>query len=137
VTSALGTPATGHYSQILLFKNTSTGPCEISGYPGVAGLNSSGQQAIQAVRTLNGFLGGVPNGASPPAVILTPGQSASAIVEGTSTPIGTETSCPTYTSVLVTPPNSRQSVTLAIGLSGCSAIQVHPVVPGTSGTIQQ
>jgi hypothetical protein len=109
----------------------------MSGYPGVAGLNSSGQQVVQAVRTLNGFMGGVPTGVNPPIVTLAPGQSASAMVEGTDVPTGTATTCPGYSTLLVTPPDTRQSTTLAIGLSGCSAIQIHPVVAGSSGTIQQ
>jgi hypothetical protein len=136
VTSGPGGGATGHVSDVLLFKNTST-PCTMTGYPGVAGLNSSGQQVVQAMRTLNGFMGGVPTGDSPPIVTLTPGQVASAIVEGTDVPIGTEVTCPSYPALLVTPPNTRQSVTLNTGLPGCSAIEVHPVVMGTSGTIQQ
>jgi hypothetical protein len=130
VTSGSGGGATGHVSDVLLFKNTST-PCTMTGYPGVAGLNSSGQEVVQAMRTLKGFMGGVPAGDSPPIVTLAPGQVASAIVEGTDVPIGTAVTCPSYPALLVTPPNTRQSVTLNTGLPGCSAIEVHPVVMGT------
>lgn len=136
VTSGSAGAATGHESDVLLFKNTSA-TCTITGYPGVAGLNSSGQQVVQAIRALNGFMGGVPTGESPPIVTLAPGQVASAIVEGTDTPIGTEVTCPSYPAILVTPPNTRQAVTVKTGLPGCSTIEVHPVVTGTSGTIQQ
>lgn len=136
VTSGYGAAATGHASDVLLFKNTST-TCTLTGYPGVAGLNSSGHQVVQAMRTLNGFMGGVPTGESPPIVTLAPGQVASAIVEGTDVPIGGAVACPSYPALLVTPPNTPQSVTLNTGLPGCSGIEVHPVVMGTSGTVHQ
>ena len=124
--------ATGHIAVTIVFKNIGSSTCTLSGYPGVAGLDSSGNQAVQATRTLNGFVGGVSQG-PPPVVQLQPGQSASAIAEGTDVPTGTETSCPSYPSLLVTPPNLRQSKTLPDGLPGCSGIQIHPVVPGTTG----
>ncbi len=89
------------------------------------------------MRTLNGFMGGVPTGESPPPVTLTPGQVASAIVEGTDMPIGTEVTCPSYPALLVTPPDTRQSVTLKTGLQVCSAIEVHPVVKGLQGLSSQ
>ncbi len=125
----------GHIGVVLAFKNTSAQTCKLTGYPGVAGLNAAGHQAIQAIRTLNGYTGGVPTGQSPPVVTLTTGQSASARIEGTDVPIGNATSCPTYPKLLVTPPNTTQSVTIDMSMVGCSPVQVHPVVPGTSGSI--
>jgi hypothetical protein len=136
VTAGQGQAATGHSSDVLVFKNVSTTSCKLSGYPGVAGLDSAGQQVVQAVRTLNGFLGGVPAGSNPPEVNLAPSQSASSVAEGTGMPIGTESTCPGYLSLLVTPPNTRQSVTIDKTLPGCSPIEIHPVVPGTSGSVQ-
>jgi len=126
----------GHVDQVILFTNISHVACTLTGYPGVAGLSSSGQQETQAKRTLSGYLGGLWNGATtPPRVSLTPGQAASAIVEGTDVTVGTETSCPVYDSFLVTPPNLTHSVRLVVsgGFPGCSPIEVHPVVPGTNG----
>jgi hypothetical protein len=74
-------------------------------------------------------------GIAPPVVTLAPGDTASAIVEGTDMPVGTATSCPTYPALLVTPPDAQQSVTVAVGIEGCSHILVHPVVAGTSGDL--
>jgi hypothetical protein len=36
----------------------------------------------------------------------------------------------------VTAPNAKVSVTIPFSLPGCSGLQVHPVVPGTSGSTQ-
>lgn len=134
----------GHENQIILFTNQSNDSCTLSGYPGIAALNSSGQEVVQAERSLSGYLGGLWNNATtPPSVTLQPGGTASAIVEGTDNPVGTETSCPYYPELLVTPPNLTTSVRITVtglgtppenGLPGCTSIQVHPVVTGNTGT---
>jgi hypothetical protein len=124
----------GHEDQVILFTNSSQSACSLSGYPGVAGLDAQGNQAVQAVRTPSGYLGGLASGdVTPPVVVLAPGQSASATVEGTDNPVGTATSCPSYPELLVTPPDLTGSTRVAAGLPGCSPIQIHPVVPGTTG----
>jgi Protein of unknown function (DUF4232) len=124
----------GHIGIVLAFKNTSAQTCKLTGYPGVAGLNAAGAQVIQATRTLNGYMQVLPAGQGPPVVTLTTGQSASAFVEGTDVPVGGATSCPTYPKLLVTPPNTTQQVTIDMSMPGCSPVQVHPVVPGTTGS---
>ena len=134
VTSASNSAA-GHIGVILLFKNTGAKPCSLQGYPGVAGLDASGKQVIQAKRTLNGFFRALRDGQGWPVVILTSGQSASAFVEGTDVPTGNATSCPTYPKLLVTPPNTTKSVTVNMSMPGCSPVQVHPVVPGKTGSL--
>jgi hypothetical protein len=137
VTGAFGGAALGHEGQILLFTNTSQSTCILGGYPGVAGLGAQGNQVVQAERSLNGYLGGLNNGATtPPIVVVTPGQSISALVEGTDVPVAPATSCPSYPAPLVTPPNLTVSVRVPLGLFECSPIQIHPVVPGSSGRVQ-
>ncbi|MGH8981438.1 MAG: DUF4232 domain-containing protein [Acidimicrobiales bacterium] len=124
----------GHEGGAILFKNVGTTACTLTGYPGVAGLSSSGKQVTQAQRTRFGYLGGFRTTSGPlPVVHLQPGATASAFVEGTDVPHGTETSCPSYPALLVTPPTSATSVKITEGLPGCTAIQVHPVVPGNTG----
>jgi hypothetical protein len=125
----------GHIGAILIFTNTSQATCSLVGYPGVAMLNAQGAQVLQAIRTPNAYLGGIPTGTRPPTVILKPGGAASATLEGTDVPAGTATTCPTYPKILVTPPNATQSTTLAVSMPGCSPVQIHPVVPGTSGSL--
>ena len=50
-------------------------------------------------------------------------------------PTGNATSCPTYPKLLVTPPNTTKSVTIDMSMPGCSPVQVHPVVPGKTGSV--
>jgi hypothetical protein len=134
VSNAGGGAGLGHVDQVLLFTNDSQATCTLSGYPGVAGLDAQGSQIVQAERTPSGYFGGLQNSATtPPIVALAPGQSASAIVEGTDSPAGSATSCPTYPALLVTPPNLTVSVRVTPGLPGCSPIEIHPLVPGISG----
>lgn len=125
----------GHVALPLLFTNDGTATCTLSGYPGVAALDSSGAQVAQAQRTPQGYLGGLEgySGGPLPVVSLAPGQTASAMVEGTDNPAGTATSCVTYAALLVTAPDTTTSVRVDSALPGCSALEVHPVVEGTSG----
>jgi Protein of unknown function (DUF4232) len=136
---SLGQPGAGlgHEGAAILFTNAGTSECSLSGYPGVAALDSSGAQVQQAQRTPNGYLGGMETGSStPPVVDLRAGAVASALVEGTDVPEGTATSCATYPALLVTPPTSSRSVKLTLSLPGCSPLQVHPVVSGTTGSTE-
>jgi hypothetical protein len=136
---------TGNVGQVLLFTNVSQTTCTVSGYPGVAALDSQGNQVAQAKRELIGYLGGLQNNAtSVPVVTLASGQVASAEVEGTDNPVGTATSCTYYPSFLVTPPGETHSVTVNAGVvqgsnipgfPGCSPISVNPMVPGTTGRL--
>lgn len=135
----------GNVGLPILFTNVSQTTCTLSGYPGVAALDSQGNQVAQAKRELIGYIGGLQNNAtSPPVVTLTSGQSASAEVEGTDNPVGAATSCTYYPSFLVTPPDETHSVTMSTGVGqgsnipgfpGCSPISVNPVVPGTTGRL--
>lgn len=127
--------ALGHEGGPILFENIGASPCSLQGYPGVAGLSTTGAQAVQAQWTPQGYMGGLrSSSAKPPLVVLGSHDVASALVEGTDNPIGDETTCPTYHKLLVTPPTSTQSATVAFGVPGCSRIQVHPVVPGATGS---
>jgi Protein of unknown function (DUF4232) len=137
VSGAMASAAAGHQGVVLLFVNHGPANCLLFGYPGVAGLNANGAQVVQAQRTLTGMMGGLAPGVTTvPRVTLAPGQTASAVVEGTDVPSGTETSCPTYPSLLVTAPNTMTSVMIPLALPGCSGLEVHPVVPGMSGSTQ-
>lgn len=137
VSGQAASAAAGHQGVVLLFVNNGSASCLLYGYPGVAGLDASGAQAVQATRTPTGMMGGLaPGVTTPPKVTLSPRQKASAVVEGSDVVQGTETGCPSYPALLVTPPNTKTSVTVPLGLPGCSPIEVHPVVSGTSGSTQ-
>jgi hypothetical protein len=125
VTAAPEQGAAGTVGAPIQFRNAGHRTCQLVGYPGVAGLDSAGRQAIQAARV--GSNGG------PTVVTIAPGQVASALVTGSDVPRGNATSCPTY-SLLVTPPGETHSIRVAARLPGCSGLAVRPVVAGTMGT---
>jgi hypothetical protein len=120
----------GHVGLTIVFTNGSHHQCTLYGYPGVAGLDRTGRQVTQALRTLSGYLGG---GYTRATVRLTPGGKASALVEGTDNPAGTAATCPVFPRLLVTAPNQTRSHVLAASIQGCSPMEVHPVVAGATG----
>lgn len=124
--------AAGTIGQVILFKNVSGTSCVLHAFPGVAGLDSSGNQIAQATRVVNlaPFTGST---ASLPTVTLAPGDTASALVFGSDVPTGTATSCVNYAALLVTPPNAFQSVRVTTTLPGCAGLRVGPVYSGTTG----
>lgn len=131
VTISGGDAGAGHRSKVLVFHNTSADTCVLQGYPGVAALDSAGRQVEQAQRTPQGYLGGLATG-NPPLVRLTAGAAASATVEAVGFgPDGN--GCTAYAGLLVTPPDETHPVRLGWDSDGCSGLQIHPVVPGTTG----
>jgi hypothetical protein len=126
--------AAGHLALVLVFNNVSrTATCEIIGYPGVDLVSASGATVVHLTRTLRGMAGGEPAGVTAPqAVILAPGQSASALAEASDVPQGGISNCGSY-SLLVTVPNQFVSVPGGTSMLPRCAAEIHPVVPGTSG----
>jgi hypothetical protein len=119
---------------VLVFNNVSrTTTCEIIGYPGVDLVSASGVTIAHLTRTLRGMMGGEPAGVTAPqAVILAPGQSASALAEASDVPQGGISDCGSY-SLLVTVPNQYVAVPAGTARLPRCAAQIHPVVPGTRG----
>ncbi|HET9691534.1 MAG TPA: DUF4232 domain-containing protein [Acidimicrobiales bacterium] len=121
--------AAGTIGVPLSFTNTGSTTCVLGGYPGVALLDASGAQAVQAART----------GSPGSPVRLAPGAEASALLTGSDVPSGSATSCPSYPAALVTPPGSTSSEHVSLtadggkGLPGCSTPQIRPVVAGSGG----
>ena len=130
VTTADGGAAAGHLSMVLLFANTGSAACVLGGYPGAAVSGSGGSTLLNAQRTLSGYTGGA-HGVG--VVTVAPGASASALLEWSDVP--TDNGCPGTgaTALLVTPPNTTATTSLAPISEVCSEFQIHPVVPGTSG----
>jgi hypothetical protein len=137
--------AGGSASEVIAFKNVGAASCSLTGFPGVAVLNQSGEQVEQAVRLRVALMGGQFDGIQLATVDLDPGQEASATVEGSDTPFGPETVCPYYPAFLITAPGQTRAVTLSAvgeqgpgftntGFPGCSRIVVTPVVPGDTGS---
>jgi hypothetical protein len=133
VTAQQGPSGSTHRSVILVFTNTGTVACEMKNYPAVALLDGGGQITQSAAEDDSGYLGGIrdPNA---PDVTVAPGASASAMLESLATNQD-GTSCTPPASMKINPPYDVQhSVTVAFVGDGCSTFEVHPVVPGTSGT---
>ncbi len=133
VTAASGGAGSGHRSMVLVFTNTGSAVCKLYGYPGVAGLDSGGNQIQQAARALRGYLGGLAAGKSPEDLFLGPGESASAIVEALAFHASDGSACTPFANLLVTPPNETHSVRVAWDNDGCDSLQIHPVVLGKTG----
>jgi len=143
VTSLSSGAGTGNVYQVLGFVNVSRSSCTLTGYPQVAALDAHGDQVALGEPLPPGpespWVTGV---TTPPSVTLKPGQTASAIIQGTEVPVAGATTCPSYPTFLVTPPNQTESITVPSrqgsgpgAFPGCSPIKVNPVVPGTTGSL--
>jgi Protein of unknown function (DUF4232) len=132
VSVGAGTAGLGHVGEPLRFHNVGSAACVLTGYPGVALIRSGGRQ-LQAKRTPNGYLGGLSAGSqASPVLEVRPGETVSALLEGTDSQGGSGGPCPSYVALLVTPPNLRVSRRIARAFAVCEPT-VHPVVAGASG----
>ena len=84
----------------------------------------AGGPLIHATRTASGYLGGPRDGA-PTTVTVSASQQAHAVVEGDAVD-ASGNPCPTYTDLLVTPPDTTSTGTVAATIDAC-APQVHPI----------
>lgn len=79
-----GQAGAGNIEVPVLFKNVGSAPCTITGYPGIAALDASGNQVTQAERSPSGYFGGLaPGQTTPSTVTLRLGSTASAQIENT------------------------------------------------------
>ena len=118
-------------AQVIVFTNTSTTPCLLSGYPSVAGLDSAGHQITQAQQVNEIYMGGAGIAAD---VQLAVDADASLLVGGVDQPIGGAASCPVdYAGLLVTPPGTTRSTHLHVDFPSCGGLEVTPLVAGSSG----
>ena len=122
-----------HVVFVVTARNASHQACVTQGYPGVALLDAQGHQIEQATRTREGFMGGLRNGA-PPRIVLHPGQRASARIEGFTIDEATQKACPQSPAILFTLPDNRDSTRLRVSFPACKGVQVHPMLPGATGS---
>ena len=107
----------------LIFENSSKAPCGLYGYPGVAVLDSSGNQIEQVARSP------ITQGSTLAEVVIPQGGAASAVLNGD--PNYPNGSCPSYQDILVTPPNTTASRSVSVsGLTICADAQIDPVGVG-------
>jgi hypothetical protein len=132
-----GGAATGAVEGQIGFTNLGSAPCQLTGYPAVAGVTAAGGQTL-AGHLLTTEFG--PNITSIPVVTLDPKATAIAVVTGNSV-AGTCASgtIRTFRNLIVTPPGNADSVTLSAWLPSlaeylpaCGSINVTPVVEASS-----
>ena len=139
VTDVAGQGAAGHLSLVLIFQNVSGHACHLHGYPGASLVGPSGNDQLDAKRTLAGYLGAGADLKKTPDVLLAAGGRASAVLEWSDVPDSSQPGgcdVQSASNLLVTPPNFTQSTTLSLAGSTavCSDFQVHPVLPGVAGS---
>jgi len=127
--------AAGTIETTIALTSSSTGSCTLGGYPGLQMLNGAGANLpTNVIRK-----GSYPFTAMAPAVVtVAPGQAVYFNMGYSDVPTGSETSCPTSTTLAVTPPNSYTSTTVSAQLGPCGngSITVSPVFLGTSAAAQ-
>lgn len=101
--------------------NASQRSCVTTGYPGVALLNASGSQILQAQRE-TGY------GQKSTTITLAPGEQATALI-ATSAQSDNGAACPTSPAFLFTLPDNTDSTKLTAVLSLCN-VKVRPFVKG-------
>ncbi len=128
VSASAAQAAVGHRSVTLLFALAGGAePCTLTGYPGVD--SGGGGPLVHAEPTPRGYMGGLPADVDePPTATLSIATQAQAIVEGIAVD-GDGNPCPTYTALLVNPPDTSQVFTVPTAIDACS-LQVHPITPG-------
>ncbi|KLL13058.1 MULTISPECIES: DUF4232 domain-containing protein [Protofrankia] len=119
----------GHQGLVIVFTNRTRDACALTGYPGVAARDATGQDTADAARSTVGSIFPV---TEQRRVVLEPNGSASAGVEWTVVPSGNQTTCPSYAGLRVTPPGDTDSLELPQSVTFCGNFRVHPVVPGAA-----
>lgn len=132
--------AAGHRSMVLLFTNTGSSTCTLTGYPGATITNSGMDNFspyINAQRTLSGYEGGA---AAVTTVTLSPGGSVSALLEwdADTNPSGQTPNAANCAGMdggylEITPPNTTVYTRFDPPEDMCTDLLIHPVVTGTSG----
>jgi hypothetical protein len=129
-----------HRGMVLLFTNTGSSTCTLTGYPGATITNSGMADFspyINAQRTLAGYEGGA---SAVTTVSLSPGGSVSALLEwdADTNPSGQTPNAANCAGMdggylEITPPNTTVYTRFDPPADMCTDLVIHPVVTGTSG----
>lgn len=118
--------APGSLARPVVLTNTGSSACTVLGWPGVAALDGSGDQAYQAARA----------GSSGAKITLRPGAAAAGVLYAVTSlgPSGSGApSCPSTPRLLVTPPNETHSTQVPLGATMCVAPALTALSPGATG----
>jgi hypothetical protein len=130
--------AAGNAGDTFTFHNQSGVTCTLFGYPGLQMLDASGGQLPTSVNWGSDY---TVRPQAPALVTLGPGEEASFAL-GYASPGGFNISCPSSTSLVVTPPNETQPIVIPYQMSPsepdttgsngqCGRVTVSPVYPGS------
>lgn len=115
------------------FKNTSTSPCRLEGYPRFEVLNGTGR-LVRGGRAADGLkMLGDEAKAPPNPVTLVPGEEAAFLVYYNAGGAGRMRRCPTYGKVRITAPGAGRGFILRESLRLCGDLQVSPVGSPAAG----
>ncbi|MDQ1738975.1 MAG: hypothetical protein QOE53_627 [Pseudonocardiales bacterium] len=114
----------------LVLRNGAPTACALEGYPQVRA-QLAGTPLSTAVLTLSGTVGGITKQPVPPIIVLSPGATASAIIEQSGA--SAAGSCQRADRLAVTLPNGVSLGLLPAELSGCG-LAVHPLVGNVRGS---
>jgi hypothetical protein len=119
---------------IIRFRNVGAQACSLSGYASVQGINQWNGAVLTAAHTRDSYLGGWESNKPLPIVVLqSKGGVASFLVDF----VGGNNihACPYLNTLRVKVPASTTVFTLtSTKLQACKYFQVHPFVPGLSGS---
>lgn len=118
--------AAGTTEVTIALQDGAAGTCQLTGYPGLQLLGGGGTNLPTVVQRMGNY----PFTAmAPTTVVLTGGQSAYFNIGYSDVPVGGETSCPTSTSMEVTPPDATDHLVVPAALAPCGGgkLVVSPV----------
>jgi hypothetical protein len=107
----------------------------LGGYPGLQLVSATGTNLPTVVTRMGNYSF---TAMAPTTVTLAPGQTAYFNIGYSDVPVGSETSCPTSGSMLVTPPNAFDHLTVSATLAPCGggSLTVSPVFSATGANTQ-
>jgi hypothetical protein len=127
--------AAGTIETTFVLKNTGSTACILGGYPGLQLLGSSG--ASLPTKVVRGGSYSFTS-MSPTTVTLAPGEAVAFNVGYSDVPVDNETSCPTSSSLEITPPNAYDHLVVPASLAPCGGgtLVVSPVFSTTGSGSQ-
>ena len=114
----------------LSLRNRAEVACALEGYPQIRALRD-GVTLTTAVHTMNGPAGGVTKSPVPPIIVLSPGATASAIIEQSAA--SAAGSCERSDRLAVSLPNGVSLGEMPAELSACG-LAVHPLIGNARGS---
>jgi len=135
--SASHDSAGGPFDYIVIeFTNHGSAACTIEGYPDAAAYGvTSDSYVFNSSRRLTGNVGDQYK--APEPITLSPGASASTILEWTDKPTANhpDPHCLSYRegTFHISAPGTKQTTYIPLAADVCADLLVHPLVPGTTG----